>query len=191
MQLNKKISASTIEMDIDQATLNGLNVEQARTENRARLDAIGGVEALANKIGVNLELGLTNAQVEELRSKFGQNEFPEAPMQGFISLFIGAFNDSTLLVLLFAAFVSIGIEAWQEPETGWIEGVAIIAAVLFVTTVTATNDYTKELQFRDLEKSSQVDERISVVRNGMVERINPKFLVVGDIIKLQVFLNNK
>lgn len=33
---------------------------------------------------------------------------------------------------------------------GWIEGVAILTAVLIVAVVTATNDYTKEQQFRKL-----------------------------------------
>ena len=43
-----------------------------------------------------------------------------------------------------------------------------------------------ELQFRALEKSSQIDERCSVMRNGVVERVNPADLVVGDILVLQV-----
>ena len=51
--------------------------------------------------------------------------------------------------------------------------------------MTASNNYSKELQFRELEKSSQMDERCSVLRNGSVDRINPKELVVGDIIVLQ------
>jgi len=33
---------------------------------------------------------------------------------------------------------------------GWVEGVAIIAAVLIVAVVTATNDFSKEQQFRAL-----------------------------------------
>ena len=48
--------------------------------------------------------------------------------------------------------------------------------------------YKKELQFRALEKSSQQDERCSVLRNGVIDRINPIDLVVGDIIILQVLL---
>jgi hypothetical protein len=65
-------------------------------------------------------------------------------------------------------------------------GTAILIAVFLVAIVTAGNNYTKELQFRALEKSSQRDERCSVVRDGVIERINPIDLVVGDIIILQV-----
>lgn len=36
----------------------------------------------------------------------------------------------------------------NEHETGWIEGAAILISVIVVVLVTATNDYTKERQFR-------------------------------------------
>ena len=170
---------------INQTILNGLNVEQAKEDNKKRLNDIGGVEGLREKLGVSYEAGWKDDEVITMRQLFGKNEFPEAPMEGFISLFLGSFNDFTLMVLIGAAFVSIGIGSWQEPDTGWIEGVAIIIAVLIVAVVTSVNDYTKELQFRALEKSSQTDERTSVIRNGQIQRINPSDLVVGDIVKMQ------
>lgn len=40
----------------------------------------------------------------------------------------------------------------QDPRKGWVEGAAILTAVLAVATVTATNDYSKEQQFRALNK---------------------------------------
>eukprot|EP01041_Mallomonas_annulata_P004761 gene4761-9467_t len=172
-------------VSIDQLTLNSLNVEQARLENRERLNALGGTDGLASKLGLNISTGLSYDQVLYMRNKFGSNEFPESPMESFFILFIYAFNDFTLIVLIIASFVSIGIGVWQEPDHGYIEGTAILIAVFIVTLVTATNDYTKELQFRALEKSSQTDERTSVIRNGQIDRVNPKDLVVGDIIKLQ------
>ena len=68
---------------------------------------------------------------------------------------------------------------------GWIEGAAIFIAVFLVSNISAFNDYSKELQFRALEASSNQDERTSVLRNSVVELINPSDLVVGDIIVLQ------
>jgi hypothetical protein len=55
-----------------------------------------------------------------------------------------------------------------------------------VSNISAGNDYSKQLQFRALEHSSQKDERTSVLREGTVERINPIDCVVGDILVLQV-----
>ena len=166
--------------------MNGLNVEQSRDANRARLEALGGTEGLAKSLNCSLQKGYSKEQVLIMRTKFGNNSFPETPMESFLSIFIGSFNDFTLLVLIAAALVSIGIDTWQNPSYGYVEGLAILIAVVAVALVTSLNDYTKELQFRDLEKSSENDERTSVIRNGEVERINPRDLVVGDIIKLQV-----
>jgi hypothetical protein len=47
----------------------------------------------------------------------------------------------------------------QDPGKGWVEGAAILTAVLAVAIVTATNDYSKDQQFRAL---NQVKEDIPV-----------------------------
>lgn len=175
---------------VSQATLDSLNVEQARNENRAKLDELGGVDALAKLIGVSFATGLTNEQVVHLREKHGTNKFPESPMSSFFELLLDALSDTTLLILIAAATVSLvlGITTGtaEEKKNGWIEGAAIFIAVFLVSNIAATNDYTKELQFRALEATSQEDERCSVLRNSIVERINPVDLVVGDILVLQV-----
>ena len=107
-------------------------------------------------------------------------------MKGFFQLFFEAFQDPTQIILISAAIVSLILGVVEHGAEGWIEGAAILIAVFIVATVTAGNDYTKELQFRALEATSQRDERCSVLRNGAVERINPVDLVIGDIIVLQV-----
>lgn len=53
------------------------------------------------------------------------------------------------------AIISIALSlaiADHERSTAWIEGFAILMAVVIVVIVTAINDYTKEQQFRDLQK---------------------------------------
>jgi magnesium-transporting ATPase (P-type) len=175
-------------MVVSQDILDNLNVSQAAEENRKYLDSIGGPDALATMIGTDTQRGLTAAQVEIQRDRFGTNEFPQTPMTGFFTLWFEAFQDPTLLILIAAAVVSLVIGIIEEgTEHGWIEGAAILIAVVCVATVSAGNDYTKELQFRALESSSQADERTSVIRDGAVERINPIDIVIGDIVLLQVF----
>jgi magnesium-transporting ATPase (P-type) len=171
---------------VTQSTLDSINVEQSFKENRANLDALGGPHGLVQLLYSNVEHGLSEEQVALNRSKFGKNMFPEAPMKSFLSMFIDALSDPTLIVLLCAASVSLIIGVIEEPDHGWIEGGAIFIAVFLVANISAGNDYTKELQFRALENSSQEDERTSVVRNGVIDRINPIDLVVGDIVVLQV-----
>lgn len=172
--------------EITQETLDKLNVEQSRQQNREALDALGGIETLMEKLGASPTQGLTTSQVIASREKFGRNSFPESPMKGFFTLFFEAFGDQTLLILIAAAIVSLVIGIIEDPGHGYVEGAAILIAVVLVAGVTAGNDYTKELQFRALEQSSQNDERTSVIRNGIVERINPADIVVGDLLLLQV-----
>ena len=115
---------------------------------------------------------------------------PEAPMKYFIVLFIESFNDVVLLVLIGASIISLVLGIWgphadQEPY-GWIEGAAIMIAVFIVAIVTAGNDYTKELQFRALAKFAATLESCTVLRDGGARKIlNPRELVVGDIISLK------
>jgi Ca2+-transporting ATPase len=174
--------------EVTQSLLDTLNVEQGRDENRANLDKLGGAEKLCVLIGVNPNSGLTHDQVNIQRKKFGDNTFPESPMSSYFELLLGALSDTTLLILIAAAAVSLVIGILSHPDNGWIEGSAIFIAVFLVSNISAGNDYTKQLQFKALEASSAEDERCSVLRAGTIERLNPKDLVVGDILVLQVGL---
>lgn len=48
---------------------------------------------------------------------------------------------------------------------------AILMAVLIVALVTAGNDYSKELQFRALEKTSEEGNRAMVLRDGATQLV--------------------
>lgn len=178
--------------ELTQSLIDLMNVPQNRTENRAYLDSLkdesglSGVDLLTHMFGLNPITGLTANQVLEHRAKFGTNEMPASPKTSYFTLLLRALSDTTLLVLIAAACVSFGIGYWEDPKIGWIEGTAIFIAVFLVSNISAGNDYTKELQFRALESSSQQDQRTSVLRDGQVELINPADLVAGDICVLQV-----
>ena len=171
--------------DITQATLNSLNIEQAKADNLANLAALGGIEGLSQKLGVDLDNGLRSDQINIMSSAFGTNQFPTSPQKYFIVLFFEALQDPVLLVLIGAACISLIVETIQHPERGWIDAVAIFIAIILVDTITSVNDYSKELQFRALEKSSQQDEFSTVIRDGETKRVRAYDLVVGDIIILQ------
>jgi magnesium-transporting ATPase (P-type) len=175
---------------VTQVDLDNINAAQSRKENKENLEKFGGVYALVKSIGVNLETGLTASQVLSNRLKFGDNSMPKSPSKNYFILLFYALCDTTLLILIAAASVSFAIGFYEDPNTGWIEGAAIFIAVFLVSNITAFNDYSKELQFRALEASSQQDERVSVFRNSLVELIAPSELVVGDIVVLQVMLQS-
>jgi magnesium-transporting ATPase (P-type) len=89
------------------------------------------------------------------------------------------------VVLIFASIISLVVGLIEDPHDGWIEGTAIMIAILLVATVTASNNYNKELQFRSLEATSKKDERVFIKRNGELKFVNPEEIVVGDLVKLK------
>lgn len=72
--------------------------------------------------------------------------------------------------------MSLAVGLYENMSSGWIEGAAILFAVLLVALVTATNDYRKESQFRKLNAKKD-DITIGVIRGGVSININVKDLV--------------
>ncbi|KOG99500.1 calcium-transporting ATPase PMC1 [Saccharomyces eubayanus] len=129
---------------------------------------------------------------------YGDNSLPERVPKSFLQLVWIAFNDKTMELLSVAAVVSfvLGLyELWVQPpqydpegnlirQVDWIEGVAIMMAVLVVVLVSAANDYQKELQFAKLNKKKE-DRKIIAIRNDQEVLISIHHALVGDIISLQ------
>jgi P-type Ca2+ transporter type 2C len=94
-----------------------------------------------------------------------------------------------IIILTGAAIVSIVVSMIFPPEgasraTAWIEGFAILMAVVIVTAVTAGNNYSQEKQFQVL--NAKQDERpVRVVRGGRKTEVLMTELLVGDIITLE------
>jgi len=68
-----------------------------------------------------------------------------------------------------------------ESKASWIEGVAILVAVLVVVLVTAFNDWRKERQFRGLQSKIEHEHKFATLRAGQVQQIAVGDLFVGDI----------
>ena len=73
-----------------------------------------------------------------------------------------ALQDTTLIILIICSIISLLLSllfhhevtpdeefaAAKEPNVEWIEGLAILVAVMVVVLVTSFNDWSKEKQFR-------------------------------------------
>ena len=71
-----------------------------------------------------------------------------------------------------------------DPPVDWVEGVAIIVAVLIVIGVGSINDWQKKKQFEAL-KEKREERSIKVVRDGRKQLIHIQYVVVGDIALLE------
>ncbi|KAG4221381.1 Calcium-transporting ATPase 2, partial [Phytophthora cactorum] len=105
-----------------------------------------------------------------------------------------AYNDKVIILLTVAAIISLALGLYETfgtvPEPGgppsvdWVEGVAIIIAILIVTLVGSLNDWQKERAFVRLNAKKE-DREIKVVRSGKSFMINVHDILVGDVIHLE------
>ncbi len=66
--------------------------------------------------------------------------------------------------------VSLFLSFSEEANIEWIEGAAIIIAVIVVVLVTAFNDWTKERQFRGLQSKIELDQKFKYCETNSNQR---------------------
>ena len=71
-----------------------------------------------------------------------------------------------------------------EPPVDWVEGVAILAAILLVVAVGSLNDWQKERQFKVFNAKKE-DRLGKVIRDGEERQIRLHEVVVGDVMLLE------
>jgi Ca2+-transporting ATPase len=142
------------------------------------------------KLNTSLKTGIDSsfASKKERSSQFGTNALVEPHYKTLKEIFLASFEDFTLKILLAASVVSlvIGI-ATHGIETGWIEAVAIMVAVLIVVTITTVNNYEQDQQFRKLFRTGEV-KMIKTIRDGKYVDIDIQDLLVGDIFEVSTGL---
>ncbi|KAK3945570.1 hypothetical protein QBC46DRAFT_94474 [Diplogelasinospora grovesii] len=124
---------------------------------------------------------------------FKDNRLPEKKGKSLLQLMWITYNDKVLILLSVAAVVSLAIGLYQtfgqphdpnNPAVEWVEGVAIIVAILIVVIVGSLNDYQKERQFAKLNKKKQ-DRVVKVVRSGKTLELSVFDILAGDVLHLE------
>ncbi|KRZ52718.1 Plasma membrane calcium-transporting ATPase 3, partial [Trichinella nativa] len=154
----------------------------------------GDMKELCRRLKTSPTHGLSDpSDIERRRQIFGANYIPPQKPKAFFQLVWEALQDITLIILVAAAIISLGLSFYSPPhdsefggddseqQASWIEGLAILVSVVVVVLVTAGNDYTKERQFRGLQQKIEHEHKFSVIRNGEQTQIFVTDLVVGDI----------
>ncbi|KAK3843651.1 MAG: PMCA-type calcium-translocating P-type ATPase [Linnemannia gamsii] len=71
-----------------------------------------------------------------------------------------------------------------DAKIAWVEGVAILFAVMIVVFVGSINDYQKEAQFRKLNAKKE-DREVKALRNGETVLLSVYDITVGDVLHLE------
>lgn len=121
---------------------------------------------------------------------FKDNRLPAKKSKSIFELAWIAYNDKVIILLTVAAVVSLALGIYESitSKTGekvqWVEGVAIMIAIVIVVTVGAANDWQKERQFVKLNKKKE-DRTVKVVRSGKSREISVYNILVGDVVHLE------
>ncbi|KAJ5480344.1 hypothetical protein N7530_005853 [Penicillium desertorum] len=125
------------------------------------------------------------------RRVYGDNKLPERKLKSIWELAWIAYNDKVLILLTVAAAISLAVGIPQslhpvndEPGVEWVEGLAILVAIIIVVTVGAANDWQKERQFAKLNKKKE-NRQVKVKRSGRTEEISVHDVLVGDLMLLE------
>ncbi|KAK9451888.1 uncharacterized protein V1518DRAFT_409830 [Limtongia smithiae] len=158
-----------------------------------------GIEGISAKLETNVDTGLSVDEDFAARERvYGRNVLPDKRTKPLWKLIIIALSDKMLILLTVAAIVSFALGLYEtlgtpteydregnpEPKVDWIEGVAIMVAVVVVVLVGALNDWQKELQFAKLNKRKD-DREVKVIRSGKTSSLSIFDVLPGDVMLLE------
>lgn len=122
--------------------------------------------------------GLTTIEVEESRLKHGENVLTPPRRQSMWRLYLEKYEDPMVRILLVAALVSLMLACIKND---FIETIGIIAAVILATTVGFYFERDAARKFNVLTQIGE-EQPVKVVRDGKVQEIARREVVVGDVI---------
>ena len=133
--------------------------------------------------------GLTSTEVQASKNAHGDNKLSSKEANSLLSIFIEAFQDQWILILLAALglkiiFNFVGMIFPAIGEANWYEAISLIFAILMSTGFSAVSQYRNEQKFNTLqEEASKTNAK--VYRDGKLKEVLVDDIVKGDQILLQ------
>ena len=124
--------------------------------------------------------GLSDKQVQESRETYGWNLLTPPKRPSMWKLYLEKFNDPVIRILLVAAFFSLVISII---EGEYAETIGIFFAIFLATGIGFYFEYDANKKF-DLLNAVGEETPVTVRRNGKIQEIPRKEVVVGDIVIL-------
>jgi Ca2+-transporting ATPase len=187
-------------LSVDESDLDGtVSFDEAKAAARkpASPPAYDSTRPLARvdskESSVSVRRPSPDASFYDRKRVFQDNRLPVKKGKSLLQLMWITYNDKVLILLSIAAAISLAVGLYQtfgtkhdpeHPPIEWVEGVAIIVAIVIVVVVGSLNDWQKELQFVKLNKKKQ-DRNVNVIRSGKTREISVFDVLVGDVMHLE------
>jgi calcium-translocating P-type ATPase len=129
------------------------------------------------------QYGLSAAQAQESKSRYGDNRLTEYETEGFWDKFKGNMGDPLIKILCVALAISVVFVFFGEGE--WYEAVGIAIAILLAVGISTFSEHRNENAFQKLQaEASQIN--CKAYRDGEISELPIDDLVVGDCVLLQM-----
>ena len=133
--------------------------------------------------------GLTSQQVEESRLKYGSNVLTPPEKDSLWKQFLEKFEDPIIRILLLAWVLSMiisSVHCWgpeQEGFAAFLEPLGIFFAIMLASTIGFIFEVKAARAFEVLNTVND-DIMVTVIRDGKVQEVSRKEIVVGDVVML-------
>lgn len=127
----------------------------------------------------NIQKGLDNNEAINRLKKNGENIIKDSNKKTNLSKFLAQFNDFMVIILLIAGAISF-ITSFLQGEKDFLDTIIIILIVFLNAILGFMQENKAEKALEALKKMSS--PKASVIRNGILQKIDSTNLVVGDII---------
>lgn len=150
------------------------------------------LETLCARYGLNLETGLSDSQVAASRDKYGKNELTPPPTTPwYVKLFKELFGGFALLLWIGAVlcWLAYGVQVSQADEDTDLSAdnlyLGIVLAVVVV--ITGLFSYFQEAKAGNImaKFADMTPQQSKVLRNGTLQTIVAKELVIGDVVQVK------
>ena len=133
--------------------------------------------------------GLSTQQVEENRLKYGSNVLTPPEKESLWTQFLEKFEDPIIRILLLAWVLSMiisSVHCWgpeQEGFAAFLEPLGIFFAIMLASTIGFFFEVKAARAFEVLNAVND-DIMVTVIRDGKVQEVSRKEIVVGDVVML-------
>ena len=113
--------------------------------------------------------GLTAAQVEESRARYGSNRLTVVEQDPLWKKILEGFKDPMIMILMVALAVQLVLYTMGQAE--WYEPFGVFVAIVIANGVAAVSENSQEGKAAELREEETAKERTKVIRDGKLQEI--------------------
>ncbi|SHJ39866.1 calcium-translocating P-type ATPase, PMCA-type [Parasporobacterium paucivorans] len=144
-------------------------------------------EQTLRRLNVDSTIGLTASQAAESAKTNGINSFSKKKPDSMAKRIWEAASEPMIIMLIIAAIITLGVNIARYFRSGnadFIECLGIFAAISLSVIITVVMEGRSAKAFEALSKINE-DTQVRLIRNGEIQLIPQKDIVVGDIVYVE------